>query len=595
MCVHRIVYIFFESKTFLSGQVRLRSGRRLLISVELLALTAQWWSRDLFALHTIQTQSPIMPCSDCNPAFTALAKLTECKLVSRLRSNRIPIAPERVELTELVSHAEKEILRYDQAIARLQKLIACLENDRERLKDEIKIAKSLLAPIRKLTPDILRQVFIAHGTSNILRPKPGKTTIPGFLVASICSHWRSVAIKTLRLWSNISIKMQKTPHLFWQAELVHHILILSGESKLDIAIFVMPGVAHPACISLLCKQAHRWQSLAGSIVPGTAALDVYDPLSDVQGRLKSLKTSTILVPFRFHSKWIEGASELYKARVLDIDPTQITTRTPWNRIVDLEIDGSHPSHIIQSLRHFRSLRSLQVTYPCYRQDPNPVQQQVRSDLRSLTLLLRQADHKLELQMATFLDMLIVPKLDSLSIISNDPTYITNQGGISWSSRQLPSLISRSSASITSFSLDRAWVPTNDLLALLNSMPSLISLFLREPSYPYSDIVPSMLQNELLSNLDLNQNLQPILPRLISLTLEECQLASDFSVSLFVKVIQSRWKPSMDNVACIKTVRLTLVDGLVSRRDLPSLVMLRKRGLDISVEDVDGEVPLSEEK
>ena len=185
-------------------------------------------------------------------------------------------------------------------------------------------------------------------------------------------------------------------------------------------------------------------------------------------------------------------------------------------------------------------------------------------------------------MTKLLQMLILLMLQSLSIVSETSGYKTNQGNISWASKELPSLISRSSATITSLHLDSVWVPTGDLITLLGTMPALTILSLSERCYDTAfDTaieIPFMLNNQLLSNLHFHQGRQPILTRLTSLSLGGCSL-TDFDMPLFVKVIQSRWKPSIHiegEMVCIKTVRLGVTPGSIDRNAVQSLMMLRMR-------------------
>lgn len=197
-------------------------------------------------------------------------------------------------------------------------------------------------------------------------------------------------------------------------------------------------------------------------------------------------------------------------------------------------------------------------------------------------------------MSKLLEALVLPKLHSLSIVIK--YHKTKQGGLHWISVELPSLLSRSSALITSFCLDGPWVASSDLIALLRSMPALTTLSLSEPP-AFGNCPDIMVNDELLSSLHYHQGRQLILTHLTSLTLKGCDLSSSTAfMHLFVKVIHSRWKPSSfeDEVACIKTVKLEAPDFSIPRNAVQTLMMLRTRGSDVSIEDEYGDVSIRDE-
>ena len=94
-------------------------------------------------------------------------------------------------------------MEYETTITRLQRVIVSLENEKQNLKRQVHLTKSLLAFIRKLPPEILCQIFIGHGVANLIKPK--SSAVPGLKSATVCSHWRSVAFHTTELWSNINV------------------------------------------------------------------------------------------------------------------------------------------------------------------------------------------------------------------------------------------------------------------------------------------------------------------------------------------------------------------------------------------------------
>ena len=55
---------------------------------------------------------------------------------------------------------KNELVQYDYTIARLHDMIIALENEKKNLNRQIQLANSLMAPVRNLPPEILREIFI---------------------------------------------------------------------------------------------------------------------------------------------------------------------------------------------------------------------------------------------------------------------------------------------------------------------------------------------------------------------------------------------------------------------------------------------------
>ena len=530
-----------------------------------------------------------MPCYDCSPPFTVLGKLRNLSpsLFARARCNQTPLdASQRTELENLWLQAEREFIAYDEAIAHLEEKIIALENERTTLRGQVSLVKSLMAPIRKFPPEILLHIFKAHGSVNVVESR--NSLVPGFKVASVCSHWRTIAMGSTSLWSTISLTVLQNDS--WQP---HHLSVvekpleLSANAPLDITITAVDVGGHDVpesapILRLLCEQADRWKSVGGHC--HVAASTVQDALSSVKGHLKCLHAFTFLDTSMTSVKCIEGAPKLRTLKLVDLQLVGTNTAIPWNQIVNLAIWRCPVSQLRQTLATMRNLQTIKIM-PTDANDIGERERFTHSNITSLEFLV--PDSTSEKRMVSVLDALSLPGLQSLCIRAFN--YRTNQGKQRWSSDQLPCLISRSSAPINTFELGSTWVPTSDLVALLRSMPTLTILSITEPSNTDADSKP-MINDGLLFCIHCNHNRQPLLPRLVSLTLDAKH--ASFSMITFVEMIHSRWKPLYlvdGDVACIKTVRLTVYDTTVAFPGVRSLLMLRKRGLDILIEDKDGDV------
>ncbi len=209
-------------------------------------------------------------------------------------------------------------------------------------------------------------------------------------------------------------------------------------------------------------------------------------------------------------------------------------------------------------------------------------------------------------LSALLSHLTLPNLSSLCLGVDESGetqfgYNTDEN-TRWSYDLLPTFISHSSA-LTTLTLLQIWMPVNHLISLLQSIPTLTTFELEEPHAHRGD--DPMITNDLLEVLNCHQIRQPILTRLTSLSLGIYQPVS-FSFALFCEVIRSRWNPSSSSespldkddeseVACIKTVKLKTLYDTIPWSLVQPLMILRKRGLDISVEDDGGFLGLVEDE
>ncbi|PBK93409.1 hypothetical protein ARMGADRAFT_889701, partial [Armillaria gallica] len=98
---------------------------------------------------------------------------------------------------EYIMRAEFDLFRYDQEIQCHLDTVERLRRDRAEVEEYIKQKKSLLAPIRRLPPELLCAVFKeaikAEDPTSLLR------------IALVCTYWRRLALSTHSLWSTITL------------------------------------------------------------------------------------------------------------------------------------------------------------------------------------------------------------------------------------------------------------------------------------------------------------------------------------------------------------------------------------------------------
>lgn len=121
----------------------------------------------------------------------------------KLNTNYIPTQVEITDIKSVVKYSQEQLCKISLQIARLQSRSSQLSLEREHLRRGINSYRSMLAPVRRLVPEILQEIFyhclpISHNA--IMRSNEA----PLFL-GRVCSQWRQVTYSTPRLWTSIHI------------------------------------------------------------------------------------------------------------------------------------------------------------------------------------------------------------------------------------------------------------------------------------------------------------------------------------------------------------------------------------------------------
>ena len=123
-------------------------------------------------------------------------------------SDFLPNSAEALELRTGVAHQEHNIQALNVRIASLETQLCCLRTQRTSLVESLTIKKALLAPIRRLAPETLGEIFelcnnnsVAPGVRRIITPD----SVP-ILVGSVCTKWRRVALGTPQLWTSLALE-----------------------------------------------------------------------------------------------------------------------------------------------------------------------------------------------------------------------------------------------------------------------------------------------------------------------------------------------------------------------------------------------------
>ncbi|KAJ7592786.1 hypothetical protein C8J56DRAFT_929485, partial [Mycena floridula] len=173
-----------------------------------------------------------------------------------LASSSALTEPERVYLNQLLDTSNDEISRLTAAI---DKLVL----QREKLQSNVVAYKAVLAPIRLLPEDMLREIFVNCLPSN--KPANIAITDAPLLLGRICRSWRELALSTPELWASIHVHFLhpfdtiRVQRLYDEAQAW---IARSGTCPLTVAVTYRhedPIVVK--FIDYLTKLSKRWSSL----------------------------------------------------------------------------------------------------------------------------------------------------------------------------------------------------------------------------------------------------------------------------------------------------------------------------------------------
>ncbi|KAJ7587167.1 hypothetical protein C8J56DRAFT_1083542 [Mycena floridula] len=150
-------------------------------------------------------------CSSC--AYEFISKPLS-SVVDSLSTRQNIILSDAEAIQSFIIDVEEEVTRCSQEVSHLRAVIDEVENRQSEINHEISIHRSFMAPIRRLPPELLALVFSFFCTVDFWDCEPFKSKrnrMTGslfrepFIIATVCSHWRSIALSTPSLWSTIML------------------------------------------------------------------------------------------------------------------------------------------------------------------------------------------------------------------------------------------------------------------------------------------------------------------------------------------------------------------------------------------------------
>ncbi|KAJ7157834.1 hypothetical protein C8R46DRAFT_1355461 [Mycena filopes] len=419
-----------------------------------------------------------------------------------LRSNAVP--PDISGFRRVAEEAPVELARYDAEIERLGELTAKLSSERATLAWYSDGCRSVTSPVRRLPTELLAEIFdmCAPEGQDVISDMTTLTEEIERLakkyllqLAQVCSHWRSVAMGTSTLWSQIVLDTavwSRIPHYSpTLLDLLASSLQRGGECPLTLQIAVDHGNRNErSVLNLLSEHSHRWRRVALWIDPPS-----FSHLARAKGNLGHLGSLRLAGDTARTQNEVHPASDIFHIapRLSEVwladweDPVPVL---PWNQLSFAAlrlVDGVPPAGTMQILRLLPKSVALLI-------EPNtvstPLQLPILSNIDKLTVDLVGAPRTHPI-LGTLFQSLTLPRLQSFRLIRK---------GLfpRWEQSPFLDFVSRSSLRTTLTSLRIEVVITDhELLECLAALPLLEKLRIADSD---DDSHPAVLTDHLLQML-----------------------------------------------------------------------------------------------
>ncbi len=129
-----------------------------------------------------------------------------------LGTNYIPTEEDVVSIKQHISEPLAQLAKLDEEIAIADTSVQGLRQARSDLLDRIEGHRRLISPVRRVPPDILREVFV-NCLPDDRNPTMSSDEAP-VILTRVSSQWRSLALTTPRLWASLHIAVPNSSPVF---------------------------------------------------------------------------------------------------------------------------------------------------------------------------------------------------------------------------------------------------------------------------------------------------------------------------------------------------------------------------------------------
>ncbi|KAJ7159206.1 hypothetical protein C8R43DRAFT_994161 [Mycena crocata] len=319
---------------------------------------------------------------------------------------------------------------------------------------------SLFSPIRRLPEDLLESIFLHPVLHDHLSTsqRPGVVQSGTSDIATVCYHWRSVALESPRFWASIDTwltgRMSLSPLRLWIGRSKDAALSLKLHAQRDLPI-------NAEVARELLQQAHRWRHVH---IFSSADRHGVELLSMLSGTVPSLESISFAQLDVAPVARITALSESPNLRVLRFNmlhTAQNLPALPHNQIRHLSESIWSGSQFRELLMLFPNVDTLEISIVSASWEPEPT---LKPHFAVRNLVLHGRDSPVHC-LVEVLNMLNLPHLERLEFLACSV----------WHAPSVASFQQRSACQLTTCILRQTRLPPSDLLHLLNTFPTLETL------------------------------------------------------------------------------------------------------------------------
>jgi len=133
-------------------------------------------------------------CAKCGHTITNDIELPTTPVPDLLGGHYIASESQAPMICDTISVAQADILQLDGEITRLNAVLDGLTRKRDTLQKYTHLHTALVAPIRRLPPEVLSEIFLHCNDENNI-PHLQLNQAP-LLLGGLCSRWRTIALST---------------------------------------------------------------------------------------------------------------------------------------------------------------------------------------------------------------------------------------------------------------------------------------------------------------------------------------------------------------------------------------------------------------
>ncbi|KAH7887188.1 hypothetical protein F5I97DRAFT_1873831 [Phlebopus sp. FC_14] len=309
-----------------------------------------------------------------------------------------------------------EIKRVQMLCQKLRAVETKLKERRTRVRESQRFHRGLTSPIRRLSPEILAEIFCHCLPEN--PPVPRARAIP-LVLTRVCQRWRSIATATPQLWSSLTIPLRhavrdeyRLQYDTWmaRAKSVPLVLVVENVHHIDSPKFTPCLLDWLRCLPSRCRDFSWYGYSVEGLLTGSCVMHLLErleahyfksrdgPSIDIDSNASRLRSVSLFLPNNADS----------------IDRVTL----PWSQLTELDMYGVELrwKDIFRLFEICTRLQGAKFSLP-YEDDLQAV---IPGSVINHSLKLLAIDAQVSRLGGLLFDALVLPSLEELEIAFHHP-------------------------------------------------------------------------------------------------------------------------------------------------------------------------------